>query len=323
MQAHTQSPRWLNGALDHATDYLHRFVYSPGLELIVKELDPGYAKIEGLEKRLARLSDIAGKEWDFRKGRERFEVTETEPMDQPGSEFGKVVIEGVHDMEIASRSLATLRHYDIVAILGGANMSCYHRLRYALEQKISCNMLVFLGCERPLHESEKEQTHAYAPHAQTEFDLGLEAINTLLSSQLTDSEREVSIANGHFTVLQEQDGVPVVALSAPPLDNHVRATTSDTYQFLRSIEQSSFAPGKNILFVTTAPYRYAQYFDAVRDITLVTGANIETIGYELAYSNGEFKPSKYLQELKSAIEAANRLYSAIQASKSQHAIMSS
>jgi hypothetical protein len=319
MQPHKPSPRWLKDALDHATDYLNRFVYSPGLEQIVREIDAGYADMHDLGERLARLSEIAGKEWDFRKGRERFEVTESEPMDHPDSAFGKIVLDGVHQMEIASRSLATLSHYDVVAILGGANMSCYHRLRYALEQKITCNMVVFLGCERPLHDSEKEQVHGYALHAQTEFDLGMEAINTLLASQLTDSVREVSMSDGHFTVLQEQDGVPVVALSAPPLDGHARATTSDTYQFLRSIEQSSFAPGKNILFVTTAPYRYAQYFDAVRDITLVTGANIETIGYELAYSNAEFKPSKYLQELKSAIEAASRLYDAIQASKNQHA----
>jgi hypothetical protein len=307
MQKHKQPPRWLNHARDHATEYLNRFIYAPGLEQIVREIDDNYVKIQGLDKRLARLSEIASKEWDFRKGRERFEVVANEPMDQPGSKFGEIVLEGVRSMEIASRSTATLPHYDVVAILGGANMSCYHRVRYALEQEISCDMLVFLGCERPLQDPEKERTRGYAPHAQTEFNLGIGAINSLLGSQLTDSVREVSVADGHFTVFQEKDGVPVVVLSAPPLGNHVRANTSDTYQFLRTIEQSSFAPGKNILFVTTALYRYAQYFDAVRDILLVTGANIETIGYEPAYSEEDFKPSKYLQELKSAIEAATRL----------------
>jgi hypothetical protein len=122
MQPHKPSPRWLKDALDHATDYLNRFVYSPGLEQIVREIDAGYADMHDLGERLARLSEIAGKEWDFRKGRERFEVTESEPMDQPDSVFGKIVLDGVHQMEIAIRSLATLQHYDVVAILGGANM---------------------------------------------------------------------------------------------------------------------------------------------------------------------------------------------------------
>jgi hypothetical protein len=312
MQSHKVAPEWLDPTRKHALKYLTRFVHNPGIECIVREFNPKYTDIKRLDSRLACLNDIADKEWDFRKGRERFEVVANEPMDQPGSELGKIILEGAEHAEMASSSWATLKHYDVVAILGGANMSPYYRLRFALEQPITYSMLTFLGCERPLNPAEHLRVTSYAKNAKNEFDLGIDAVGVLIDAQLTDSVREVLAANGHFTVFQKKDGIPVVVLSAPPLGNHIRANTSDTYQFLRSIEQSSFAPGKNILFVTGSMYRYAQYFDAVREIALVTGANIETIGYEPAYGKVELKPSKVLQELKSAIDAAIRLYEAVQ-----------
>lgn len=313
MQSRKEPPLWLEKTRSRAIEYLTRFVRNPGAEQIVRQFDPEYENIQDLDERLERLSEIAAREWDFRKGRERFEVIANEPMDQPDSELGKIILEGANHAEMASRSSATLKHYDVVAILGGANMSPYYRLRFALEQPITYNMLVFLGCERPLDSVERSQVTSYAQSARTEFDLGMDAVNRLVDEQLTDSVREVAaIADGHFTVLQKKDGIPVVVLSAPSLNGRARANTSDTYKFLRSIEQSSFAPGKNILFVTAAMYRYAQYFDAVRDISLVTGANIETVGFEPTYGGVEFKPSKFLQELKSASDAASRLYDAVQ-----------
>lgn len=312
MHSHKEQPQWLAQTRRQAIEYLTRFAHNPGLERIVREFDPRYADIQGLGERLACLCEIAAREWDFRKGRERFEVVANEPMDQPGSELGLVILEGANKAQMASRSMATLKHYDVVAVLGGANMSPYHRLRFALEQPVTYNMLTFLGCERPLGAAERLQVSSYAKAARTEFDLGMDAVSALIDTQLTDSVREVPAVNGHFTVLQKKDGIPVIILSAPALDNHARANTSDTYEFLRSVEQSSFAPGKNILFVTSAMYRYAQYFDAVRDISLVTGANTETIGFEPAYGGVDFKPSKFLQELHSAADAARRLYDAVQ-----------
>ena len=71
------------------------------------------------------------------------------------------------------------------------------------------------------------------------------------------------------------------------------------------------APIIAILFATGALYRYGQYFDAVREISLKTGADIEVIGFEPSYSGMNFKPSQFLQELKAAVDAAVRLRNAV------------
>ncbi len=81
---------------------------------------------------------------------------------------------------------------------------------------------------------------------------------------------------------------------------------------LQRYEGESLNVTKNILFATAAIYRYVQYFDAVREISLKTGADIEVIGFEPGYSGMHFKPSQFLQELKSAVDAAVRLYDAVQ-----------
>src|SRR6185369_5555685 len=131
----SESPEWLAQARANATKYLVLFANNPGVERIVKEFDPRYLDIQDPNERLDYLAKLAAERWDFRKGRERFEITETDPMDDPGSELGKIIHAGARQAEMASPSKATLRHYNALAILGGAKKSPYNRLRYALEQK--------------------------------------------------------------------------------------------------------------------------------------------------------------------------------------------
>lgn len=307
-----KTPQWLVTAQSNATEYLMRFVNNPGIERIVKEFDPHYLLVKDPNERLDYLAKIGAEHWDFRKGRERFEVTETDPMDEPGSTLGKIVFEGASSAEMASPSTATLKHYSIMAILGGANMSPYYRLRYGLEQDTTYDLLAYLGSERELAPPEQEITKDYAPGAQTEFDLGKGAVTSLLGNQLSSGgEYDIFTSEWHIAHLQKQDGVPIVLLSAPPFLGVKRASTADTYDFLRRLEQESLTPTKNILFVTGALYRYAQYFDAVREISLRMGVDVETIGFGPAYNGTEFKPSQFLQELNSAANAAVRLRDAI------------
>jgi 6-phosphogluconate dehydrogenase len=107
--------------------------------------------------------------------------------------------------------------------------------------------------------------------------------------------------------------MPILVLSAPALQGGKRANTADTYDFLRRIEEKGLIqnPTKNILFATAGMYRYAQYFDAVREISLKTGVDIEIVGFAAAYSGKKFKASQFLQELKSAADAALRLRNAM------------
>jgi len=117
----------------------------------------------------------------------------------------------------------------------------------------------------------------------------------------------VATAEWHIEHYQTKDEIPVFLLSAPPYLGGKRANTADTYDFLRRFLQEGLTPQKNILFATSAVFRYAQYFDAVREISLTTGTDIETIGFDPAYAGMDFKPSQFLQELKSAADAAIRL----------------
>jgi len=305
-------PEWLATARANATKYLVLFANNPGVERVVEQFDSHYLSIKNPNKRLDYLSALAAKEWDFRKGRERFEITEDFPIDRPDSKAGQNVREGAIQAEMASASIATLRHYSILAILGGAAKSPYYRLKYALEQHVSYDMLTYLGSEREVLPPEHERAKDYAPNAQTEFDLGEAAIRALMPDQVTgELIYEERTPRSRVARLRSQDNVPVLLLSAPPNQGGKRANTADAYDFLRGYEGSALGPTKNILFATGALYRYGQYFDAVREISLKTGADIEVIGFEPSYSGMNFKPSQFLQELKAAVDAAVRLRNAV------------
>ena len=307
-----KQPEWLEIAQKNAYEYLYRFINNPGVERIVKEFEPHYVHVKDPNERVDYLAKIAAEHWDYRKGRERFEVTESYPMDEPGSDLGKIVFEGATYAEMISPSKATLSEYSIMAILGGANMSPYFRLRYGLDQHVSYGMLAYLGSERAVQEPEREITKGYASGAHTEFDLGKGAITSLMSDQLADEgEFDILTSEWHIARLQQTDGIPIYLLSSPPFLGGARANTADTYDFLRRLEQEAFNPTKNILFITAAIFRYAQYFDAVREISLRTGVDIETIGFAPAYTGTEVKPTQFLQELKAAADAAVRLRNAL------------
>lgn len=309
-----KAPQWLITARANAWKYLELFVNNPGIEKVVKEFDSQYLSIKDSNERIDCLAKIAAEHWDFRRGRERYEITETFAIDEPESKLGKIIHEGTRHMEMSKASTATLSHYGIMGILGGAGMSPYNRLRYGLEQDITYDMLVFLGSEREVLPLEQEQAKDYAPGALTEFDLGVGAVKTLMVDQLANSAYEENVLQGRVLHLKTKDNLPILVLSAPALQGGKRANTADTYDFLRRIEQEGMVlnPTKNILFATAGMYRYAQYFDAVREISLKTGTDIEIIGFDAMYDGKKFKASQFLQELKSAADAALRLRNAMQ-----------
>jgi hypothetical protein len=303
-------PDWQEDARDHALDYLTRFAFNPGIEKVVSQYDSHFKNIKDVDERLDYLKKLAAEHWDFRKGRERFEITETYELDEPGNEQGKIIFEGAAQLEMGTSSSATLKKYSIVAVLGGANMGPYYRLKFALEQNVEYGMLAYLGSERALMDPEKEISSKYAKGAQTEFDLGKGAITSLMNDKLTEDgfgEYDMLTSEWHITRLQQKDGVPVMLLSSPPFLGGKRANTADTYDFMRRLEQEAFTPVENILFTTGSLYRYAQYFDAMRELCLRTGIDIEVIGFEPEYSGMDFKPTQFLQELKAAADASIRL----------------
>ncbi len=309
-----KSPSWRVNAKAHALDYLQRFAFNKGVEMIVDQYDTHFRHIKRFDERIDYLKGLAAQHWDYRKGRERYEITETYEIDEPDSELGKIVFEGAAIADMGTSSRATLKHYSMLVILGGANRSPYLRLRFGLEQNVTYDTLVYLGSERKVLPPEYEKVKDYAPGAQTEFDLGIGAINTLMAKQLDESGRgsyDVCTSEWHIARMQTKKGNPIFSLSSPPYLGGGRANTADTYDFLRRLEQEALEPATNLLFATNSTYRYAQYFDAMREICLRTGADIETIGFDPAYAGLQFKPTQFLQELKAAADAAVRLRDAV------------
>lgn len=311
-----KQPEWLDDAKELARSQIESFVNNEGLKSIASEFDPEFAKIEDEDEKLDKLQKIAADNWDFRKGRERQEVVETIDIDNPDSSIYHRINEGAVNMGMVGSSKPKSEYYDLIAIPGGANNSPYNRMRYALEQGVDYDMLVFLGSERAINDVEKAKVAHYAEDAESEFDLGTGAISKLLGEEVKDDDvfhvRDKAWRVAYFEHKNPEDSRSAFVISAPARVGAKRANTGDTYDFMRLLARDDLGPGKKVLLSTNAHFRPFQHFDAVRELTLKTGSEVETIAFEAGYNDmAEKKPSEILQETKSAIDAAAKLRQAI------------
>jgi hypothetical protein len=309
---------WLPNAQKAASDAIQKFMSNPGLHKIVAEFDEDFAHIEDVDSQLDHLVQIGSKYWDFRQGRERAEVVEKAAIDDPATDICKKIFEGARQLGLVKASAvrsASERYYDVLVIPGGINKAPLNRLQYALSQPVRYGLIAALGCEREVSDAEQQNTATYAPEARTEFDLLEGAVTTLLGGEfIKDEVYTVATATWrikHYAGKNE----PVMILSAPPQDGRLRANTADTYDFLRRVVDGGLNPQSRLLLVTTAPYVLFQHFDALREITLQTGAHVQTIGHDAAISGSTKSASQLLQEVLSAANSAQKLRDALKATQ--------
>jgi len=294
---------------------LDAFLNNPGLSEL--------SQLFGLEElpadqhdRLQALQGIAEAHWDFRKGAERQATDwDDELLDQPGSMQWNTIFTAADKLGLVRDSEPANKQPDLLVILGGANRAPLDRLRYGLSKVDDFGTLIYLGSSRELPEPEKQKVADYAPNAQTEFDLGCGAFESLLKANLVDGITIDSKGSTYevYTYEFELNGKmrKGIVMSTPQTIGTKRATTYDNYRFLAEREELDINPSKTIVSVTTGQFRLGQHLPAVQELTLNYGTTVETIGHSAEYSGVTRKPSQLLMETKSAIDAAARLEQAI------------
>ena len=154
---------------------------------------------------------------------------------------------------------------DFLAILGGANRAPYDRLRYGLSVVEDFEQAVYLGSSRKISDAEREKAADYAgADAQTEFDLGCGAFETLIGAIMIG---EIDIERGGDTWGMrlyefEHNGQPKTGfvLSTPMTIGERRATTYDNYRFFADRAELATNPDSTVVAITNAFYTAGQIF---------------------------------------------------------------
>lgn len=300
-----------------AHEYLEGFAHNPGLAELAT-LFGAEELPEDTGERLAALQAVAAEHWDFRKGAERQEVSWDDALlDQEGSEQWNTVFEAADKLGMVRSSEPINKTPNYLVILGGANKTPLDRLRYGLEVVDDFDHPVYLGSSRPIKDAEREKAKGYAPDAQTEFDLGCGAFETLLGAKVVDEISEVRDGDVWGMRLYEFEWKGQTkqgfVLSTPQKIGIRRASTYDNSKFLADRAELATDPDASIVAVTTGLYVPSQQLRAMRELTMPYGVNLETIGHDAEYSGVTRKPSQLLQETKAAVDAAVRLQTALQA----------
>lgn len=312
--------------LERANGELDDFVYNTGLEDMM-DIFGSHELPHDRTERLQNLQAFAAAHWDFRKGSERQTIDWSDDrLDDPESYQWQSIFAAADKLTMVHDITPTNKRPDSLVILGGANRAPLDRLRFGLEQTQEAGQIVYLGSSRAVSEAEASKAADYAPNAQTEFDLGCGAVETVLAARVVD---EVTIErNGDTWRMRyyeyEKDGkaMQAFALSTPQTIGAKRATTYDNYKFFADAAELATNPDHTIVAVTTGFYTNAQHLAAVQELTALYGTQVETIGHSAEYSGVVRKPRQLLQETKAAIDAAVRLNEYVrQAPQASHGML--
>jgi hypothetical protein len=265
------------------------------------------------DSRLGVLQDVAARNWDFRKGKERQDVAWEGELADPNSTAGREVFRHTGRLGLVASTHTILPVYDFGIVTGGANRSPLDRTRYLHEQAAEVDHVLMLGSVRPVNDAERAKAADYAPGATSEFDLMRGAAENVyrLGSYVEDRPKEVGYDfRGEARVYHynNADGPMISVLDAPaPADpSKNRPNTVETYAFARELFGNELA-NADVLVSTNAHFSPFQHIDALGALSLPTGAQVETIGYDAAYGGMNRLPSQLLQETKSYVDAMARL----------------
>lgn len=302
--------------LEVAKEQLETFINSPALVDMADLFGVAELPSDAAE-RISVLRQLAESHWDFRKGVERQAVDwNDELVDQEGSEQWNRIFAAADSLGMVASTEPKNKNPDYVVVLGGANKAPYDRLRFALEQVDSFGHVAYLGSSRQISDAEREKAKDYAPDAQTEFDLGCGAFETILGARMVDEiiEERDGDTWGMRLYEFEVDGVTKngFVLSTPQIIGERRATTYDNYAFFAERAELDENPDTSIVAATTGFYVPGQHLPGVQQLVLPYNAELETIGHSAEYSGVTRKASQLLQEMKSAIDAATKLHDTLQ-----------
>lgn len=265
---------------------------------------------------LRNFSDI----WDFRnKQKKNSNSSEnarwTIEENQLSEKQKELTLETAKKLGLIGCTIPSQKEYDYILVLGGARMSCLFRMQYAKEAcdqyGVIAKSIVGLAGMREIMESERDATDTYALNAKTEFDLMESALKKVFGSLEIAEQQEhiVKNSNESWRLKRYSYGIPVILLAAPSGEPQKRrANTADTFAFFK--ERLNIEKGKRMLLVTSQIYVPYQQLEAVRMLGIPYKCSLETIGFPNEWSanlQGLQKPENYLQEIRSVLQAMERL----------------
>lgn len=230
------------------------------------------------------------------------------------------VVEAARRLGLVEGQSPRRSSYECILILGGARLSCKLRPWYAAEvirAGVHVDKVGLLGAARPVADSERDATDTYAPGAVDEFDLivagGKEAFGFDVQSAREERHDDLTNRSLNWVVTRYEatiawKRIPVIAVSAPSSKPERRANSADTLQFFLDREQPP--RGSHVLLVTSQIYVPYVQLEAIRTLAFPRGLSVETIGVPKSKTpplQGLSSARHYLQEIRSAIQAALRL----------------
>lgn len=263
--------------------------------------------------------------WDFRRLQREAKARDINEGarwlltdDGMSDEQKNLVMKSAHLLGLIGVDQPSLNFYDYVLVLGGARLSCLLRPRFAkylLEKKIiNTKIVALLGAMRPVAESEREATDTYAPGAYSEYDLlnaGGEKSFSIREAFFEKRYINMDMENKNWAIREYEDlfnYVKIISIAAPSSEPEKRrANSADTFSFF--ISKYNIPEGSSFLLVTSQIYVPYQQLEAVRKIAIPHKMIVETVGYPSDWNSnlaGMGQPSNYLQEIRSAIQSAQR-----------------
>lgn len=293
---------------------------TPELIELIRSFGGNYISDATLEKQIGKLLEFSDV-WDFRN-KQKKEPGSSENARWTIADNGlnekqkNLTLDAAKKLGLIGCTVPSRKEYDYIFVLGGARMSCLFRMRYAKEicnqYGVFAKSIVGLSGMREIMESERHATDTYAPDARTEFDLMVSAVEKVFGS-LEIMERQGHISensNESWALLRYSYNIPIILLAAPSGEpDKRRANTADTFSFFR--ECFDIEEGKNILLVASQIYVPYQQLEAIRMLGIPYKLSIETIGFPNEWSSelqGLQKPENYLQEIRSVLQSAGRLF---------------
>lgn len=298
-----------------ARTYAENWVSRPALAEVVAQFGGDLdAAPRGLAARLAWL-DAFSDRWDSRQGDERNLAGE---LDLTPAQCGATMAAAA-GLGMIEAAAPTSTDYDHAVALGGMVRACVNRpahVAHLRERGVAFGRITALGGHRPFQGDEFELAERAGLGDVNEEYAALDA-GTRRAFALTEPEaawgESSELVGGSWGVRRYRlaDGT-VVDVAAAPSTEPVkrRADTPDTYRWFAR-ELADLAPGQTVLAVTTPIYLVAQHVAAIRMLVLPFGVRVETVGNDPALVppalRQDFTPSRYLQEIRSAVRALRSL----------------
>ena len=292
------------------------FVHNPNLERLAVLTETAAPLPTEPRERLAALQTIARDHLDFRGGKAR---QNTQWEGRVNTEVDELLTNVGEALGMDANTAPEHRYPDWLLLPGAANEAALNRLAIGLTT-VQPKAMAALASARRLSPTEQERVATWAPGAETEFDLSCAAYESMPGAQLIgetaeDREGDTWRIRLYKVPLDNGRACEAYVIGAPAMvqDGKGGLRPANSHDNFRCFADGvGVRPGMRVAVATTGIYVPMQHLAAVEELA-PSGYRVETFGHSGAFSRVPIKRTgpQYGQEIKSAIDAAASLQSAI------------